>query len=368
MSDVNLAALTPEEKIGQLFFIGLQGTKLEGENLQLLEDIKPGGVCFFARNIRDPQQTRQFAVEIRNALKTTPFISVDQEGGLVDRFRRIITPMPAPSKLRNAADAANLAKLSAEILRILGFNMNFAPVVDVIDEHRAKFSNGLYSRTFGINKEDVVEFAAAYLEELQNNGIIGCLKHFPGLGATEVDSHEELPTVKLTSDQIIAQDLFPYRQLIASQNVYCIMAAHAAFPNSDLQEYDRNGKLLPSSLSAAFIENLLRSQMRFDRLVLTDDLEMGAIVKNYGIGEACKMAFQAGEDMLTICANPDAVREGFRSILGAFEDGEISGERLNQSLQRISKVKNLLSKPADFDEERIKEISLKISELNKNLE
>ncbi len=367
MTTDNLEDLTYREKIGQLFFIGLQGAKLDEENHRLLEEIKPGGVCFFARNIRQIAETRQFTDQIRNALNIVPFISVDQEGGLVDRFRKIITPMPAPSKLRNPSDAASLAGISAEILKLLGFNMNFAPVVDVIDDERAKFSNGLYSRTFGSGKENVTHFAAHYLDELQKNGIIGCLKHFPGLGATEVDSHEELPTVKLTTEQLKSEDLFPYRQLTAKGNVHCIMVAHAAFPDSDLQEYDRSGKLLPSSLSASFIENLLRSQMKFQNLVLTDDLEMGAIVNNYGIGEACKMAFLAGEDMLTICANPNAVREGFQSIVRAFENGKISAERLNQSLHRISAVKKLLTVPAEFDEPRINELSSQISRLNSNL-
>jgi beta-N-acetylhexosaminidase len=145
------------------------------------------------------------------------------------------------------------------------------------------------------------------------------------------------------------------------------MVAHACFPNSNLQERDQNGKLIPSSLSFNFVTTLLRGRLGFDGLVITDDLEMGAILKNYGIGDACKRAVLAGADMLAICANPDAVREGFAAVLAAVRDGSISTERLNESLRRIAGARSRLSPPLEFDRGRLQELSDRILKLNQKL-
>lgn len=360
-------SLPIEKKIGQLFFVGISGSQIDESTRKLLDEISPGGICLFARNIREAAQTVEILDEISEILPILPFLSIDQEGGLVDRLRRIVTPMPSASSLKNVENVRQLANITAEVLRILGFNMNFAPVVDVIDEMRGKESNGIYSRNFGNSKEEVVEFANKYLDELQNGGIIGSLKHFPGLGASKVDSHEELPSVNISKDELSETDLFPYRELLKSGNVHSVMVAHAAFPNSDLQEIDQNGKLLPSSLSFNFINKLLRRDLGFNGLVITDDLEMGAILKNYGIGEACKMAILAGEDMLSICADPKNIYEGYNAVLKAFQTGEISEERINESIQRIAAVKEKVSNKIAFDAARLQFLSDEIAELNKKI-
>lgn len=361
-------SLSLEQKIGQLFFIGIPGPEIDGPTRQLLDEISPGGVCLFARNIKETQQTRNLLDDLRELLPVTPLLSVDQEGGLVDRLRRVMTPMPAASKITNASEASRLAEIIAETLRILGFNMDFAPVVDVIDIERAKFSNGLFSRTFGSSKEESAALARDFLRALQTGSLTGCLKHFPGLGASRVDSHEELPMVDIPEAELSDVDLFPYRELLESSEVRAVMVAHASFPHHHLQESDQNGKLLPSSLSYNFVTTLLRGELCFDGLVITDDLEMGAIVKNYGIGEACKMAVLAGADMLAICADPDAVRDGFKAVLKAVNEGEIGIERIDQSLTRIAHVKkNGLSQPLPFDIERLEQLSSEIAELNERL-
>ena len=360
-------ALPLNQKIGQLFFIGIPGPQVDEQTRELLDEISPGGVCLFSRNIRAAAQTRQLLDDIRNLLSVTPFLSIDQEGGLVDRLRRIMTPMPAPSKLRNSEDATKLAAIIAESLRILGFNMDFAPVVDVVDEERAKYSNGLFSRAFGNSKDDVLMLGGSFLCTLQQNGIIGCLKHFPGLGASNVDSHEQLPHVNISEDELLSTDLFPYRELLKTGDTKAVMVAHAAFTKVNLQENDQNGKLLPSSLSKNFITNLLRRELGFDGLVITDDLEMGAIVKNYGIGEACKMAVIAGADMLAICADPDAIREGYNAVLRALESGEIVEDRIDVTLNRIAALKRELSAPLAFDATRLQVLSDKIATLNESL-
>lgn len=367
MNAANIGSLSIEEKIGQLFFIGIPGDVIDSLTEKLLTDIRPGGVCLFTRNIREPKQTRALLEEIHEKSKIEPFLSLDQEGGLVDRLRRIVTPMPAADKIRTADDAAKLAEIIAEAARILGFNMDFAPVVDVINDKRSAFSNGLHSRAFGTSPLEVVELAGEFLRSLQANGCIGCIKHFPGLGASDVDSHEELPAVSVSSKDFESIDLFPYRHLIHTGDVHAVMVAHAVYPTHHLQEADQNGKLLPSSLSSNIVTKLLRNELNFDGLVITDDLEMGAVVKNYGIGEASVLAILAGEDMVSICAGVDAIYEGHTAVTEAFDTGRITEDRIDQSLERIFAAKAKLEKPLSFDIDRLKSLSSEIDDLNDRL-
>jgi beta-N-acetylhexosaminidase len=363
----SLNNLTLEQKVGQLFFIGVQGPAIDHQTEKLLDQISPGGVCLFARNIREASQTRELldAIHERSAVK--PFLSLDQEGGLVDRLRRIITPMPAVNLFRDADTAGRFGSIVAEVVRIIGFNMDFAPVVDVIDKKRETVTNGLFSRAFGTSAEEAAQFAGAFLENLQNGGCLGCVKHFPGLGASEVDSHEELPRVLITEDELGGTDLVPYQRLFERNLIHCVMVAHALFPNVGLQEDAQNGKLLPSSLSRRIIDGLLRAKLQFDGLVITDDLEMGAIVKNFGIGDACITAITAGADMLAICADPDRIREGYEAVLKAVESSELKRERLDKSLQRIAAAKSLLNEPLPFDSQRLAELSDSVARLNDEL-
>lgn len=363
-------SLSLRQKVGQLFFIGLPSREMDDEARQLLEEISPGGVCLFARNIREPLQVRTLLDDIRTISPVEPILSLDQEGGLVDRLRRIMTPMPSAQAISESGGVETVEELAAntaETVRRLGFNMNFAPVVDVVDEARGRFSNGLVSRAFGKTKEEVIEYAKRYLSVIQLNGCLGCIKHFPGLGASQVDSHDELPNVNISSDEFYQVDLEPYRQLLKTGQVHVVMVGHVAYPQLDLQETDSSGKLIPSSLSSKIIQNLLRKELGFDGLVITDDMEMGAIMKNYGMAEACKMAIRAGEDMLLICANTAEMREGFNAVLQAVEKGEISEDRIDESLQRIAKFKALMKPALPFDEGRLAQLSAGISELNTRL-
>jgi beta-N-acetylhexosaminidase len=363
----DLTNLPLESKVGQLMFIGIPGPELNIETLALIEEVKPGGICLFARNIKEREQTRRLLEELTSSLFVQPFLALDQEGGLVDRLRRVIEPMPAADSLSISADSAELGRLVAETVRILGFNVDFAPVIDVVDEHRSGFSNGLRSRTFGRSVGEVVDLAGSFLSKLEEGGCLGCLKHFPGLGAAEVDSHEHLPVVNIDSQTLETIDLAPYVQLLKATDVGMVMVAHAAFPEVDLQETDRDGRLLPSSLSNSFVTRLLRERLGFDGVVVTDDMEMGAIVKNYGIAEASIMAINAGEDMLAICAGADAIREGYKSVLAAVHSGEISESRIDASLVRIARLKSRISPPLRFDEARLDEISAEISALKNRL-
>ncbi len=367
MPKVELSSLSTEQKIGQLFFIGIPGPDFDRHTEDLIAKIQPGGVCLFARNIKSLSQTRELLDGLYSAIEIPPLLSLDQEGGRVDRLRRILTPMPAASQLRNANDARELGGIVGEATSLLGFNMDFAPVVDVIDEKRYDLVNGLQSRGLGRSKYEVIEFAGAFLEGLGRNGILGCLKHFPGLAAAQVDSHEELPVVPVTDEELQEVDLYPYGDLIASNPSVSVMVAHAAFPNTRLQEVDVNGKLLPSSLSRRVVTTLLRDELNFKGVAITDDMEMGAIVRNYGMGEACKMAVDAGEDMLAICASVDAIDAGYERISDSVSDGSISEERLNESIERILDLKASMCRNTDFDPTRFEDLNRRIADLNNNL-
>lgn len=360
-----IRSLPLEQKIGQLFFIGLPGAELDENAKRLLNQVMAGGVCLFTRNLREAAQTRQLLDDLRDFLPIEPILSLDQEGGLVDRLRRLLTPMPAASSLKSLDDAKELAAITAEVIRILGFNTNFAPVVDIPTAESLNSQNGLQSRCFAENLDEVIEFSQTYLKTLQKHGVIGCPKHFPGIGASVTDPHEQLPIVNLTRQDLLKNDLVPYQKLLSE--THQIMIAHAAYPNLDLQERDQNGKLLPSSLSFKIVTQLLRQELGFNGLIVTDDLEMGAILENYGIGEACKMAFKAGVDMLLICAKTEAVEAGFEAVEKAIQTGEISENRLDESLQRIARYKNLMQSPPTFDPNRLAELSQKIERLNLKL-
>ena len=356
-----------EQKIGQLFFIGISGPVLDVTTERLLNEISPGGVCLFARNIKTSQQTRDLLDGIRRISPLEPFLSIDQEGGRVDRLRRVITPMPAANRFKKVSHVEEFARLNSAVLRLLGFNMNFAPVVDVIDETRESATNGLYSRAFGRSPEEVTDLAGAFLNELQTGGIVGCMKHFPGLGAASLDSHDELPSVGVPNKELIDADIAPYERMIDSDSAKMVMVAHAAYPSLDLQETDQNGRLLPSSLSFHIVTTLLRERIGFGGVAITDDLEMGAIVKNYGVGEACIMAINAGNDMLAICANENAVREGYQAVAKAAHDGTITKVRIDEAVARIQALRAGLSTPAPFDADRLSQLSSQIADLDRRL-
>lgn len=369
----HLLSLPLEKKIGQLLFIGLPGTEINPEVRQMLMDIQPGGVILFGRNIASPPQVRELLDGVRETVADSPLVSVDQEGGLVDRFRRIATPMPAARSIRQHGDLAGartLGRITGEMLRILGFNMNFAPVMSIMNDARDLLQNGLYSRAFGRSPGEVLGYTTVYLRGLQGAGCLGCAKHFPGIGAGEIDSHEEMPVIKLTHDDLIAQDLAPYIELFQREDsiVHAVMVGHGGFPNIDMQRGTAGGTLVPASINPEIVTKLLRDELGFQGLVLTDDLEMGAIGKYYEIEDAAVQAVQAGEDMLLICARQDLIRRGYDALLKATHEGKISLQRVDEALTRIAQVKSLIQPPLTFDANRFRALSNEIAILNSKLD
>src|SRR6478672_7324757 len=291
MPSDSLLPLSLEQQIGQFFYIGLPGPELDAEARALLQEVQPGGVIIFGRNVVGPQQLRDLLDGVRELLPVAPLLGVDQEGGLVDRLRKIFTPMPSARTIREHGDlsgARSLGRITGEVLRLLGFNMNFAPVMSIMTEERDLLSNGLYSRSFGRSPGEVLGYTTVYLRGLQETGMIGCLKHFPGIGAGEVDSHEQMPVVSLTHDALIAQDLAPYIELFGRKDdrVRCVMISHGGFPNVDVRRKLTGGLLEPASLNYNIVTKLLRQELGYKHLVITDDLEMGAILRHYDIEDA----------------------------------------------------------------------------------
>lgn len=367
-----LLSLPLEQKIGQLLFIGLPGKEFDAETRSLIEETMPGGIIIFGRNVAAPEQLRSLLDRAREVLKIEPLVGIDQEGGLVDRLRRICTPMPAARVIRQHGDLAGartLGRVTGEILRLLGFNMNFAPVFSIMTEERDLLSNGLYSRSFGRSPGEVLGYTMVYLRGLQGTGCLGCAKHFPGIGAGEIDSHEEMPVIRLTHDDLIAQDLAAYIEIFQREDnmVRAVMVSHGGFPNIDVHRGVAGGQLEPASINYEIVTTLLRDELGFQGLVLTDDLEMGAIAKHSAIEEIVRRAIHAGEDMLLICARPDIIRRGYNSLLSAAREGSLPEERINLSLRRIRDFKALAQPPLPFDLARFRALSDEIKTLNLEL-
>lgn len=360
-----MASLSLEHRLGQMLFVGIPGTTLDDETKKLLQTVQPGGIILFARNIERPEQVAELNGELRRLLKVVPLISIDQEGGRVDRLKKICPPMPAVQLLRALDDARmshEQGAITAELLRLLGFNMNFAPVLDLAVHEEA--DNALQERCFGTKTQKVIRLAGAYLEGLQNGSIIGCGKHFPGLGDSIVDSHKKLPVVERSEQQLRTEDLPIYRDLMVKLNsqLQVIMIAHAFYPTLE------NSKTpIAASLSSRIVTDLLRGKLEFHGLVISDDMEMGAISESIGFSEAIVEAILAGEDMMLICQSPDRIMEASESLIKAAKDGKITSRRIETSLNRIAKIKSMASSPLVFDSSHFATVCGKISEFSERV-
>jgi beta-N-acetylhexosaminidase len=372
MLSENLYALPIEQQVGQFLFIGLPGTEFDEETRALVEYVKPGGIIIFGRNVAGPEQLRTLLDNVREVVPTPPLIGIDQEGGLVDRLRRIFTPMPSARTIRQHGDLAAaraLGRITGEVLRMLGFNINFAPVMSIMTEDRDLLSNGLYSRSFGRSPGEVLGYTTVYMRGLQGTGMMGCLKHFPGIGAGEVDSHEEMPVVRLSHDALIAQDLAPYIELFQRRDdrVRCVMVSHGGFPNIDIKEETTGGLIEPASLNYNIVTRLLREELGYKHLVVTDDLEMGAISRHCEIEDAVVRAALAGEDMCLICATPDTIKRGYDGLLAAAKNGALPEARIKQSLERIARTKTIMEPPLPLNLDHFNSLSDEILKLNSKL-
>jgi beta-N-acetylhexosaminidase len=368
----SLASLTLEQQVGQILCIGVRGADLDAEARALIEEVNPGGLIVFGRNVATAQRLRALLDDFRAASPVEPILGIDQEGGLVDRLRRISIPMPAARKIREHGDLAGartLGRVTGEMLRLFGFNLNFAPVMEIMNDERDLLSNGLYSRAFGRSPGEVMGYAMTYLRGLQKTGCWGCLKHFPGIGAGEIDSHEEIPVIRLAQEDLLAQDLAPYIELFARHEdiIRVVMISHGGFPDIDVRRGMAGGTLEPASLSKRIVTTLLREELGYLYLTVSDDLEMGAISRHCDIGEAACRSFVAGVDVLLICADPVKIMAGYHALLEGVRSGRISSDRLHEALRRIAEFKSVVQPPTPFSPVTLAGLSEEIEVLNKKL-
>jgi beta-N-acetylhexosaminidase len=354
-----------EHKIGQLLFISLPTTHIDQATRELLEQIQPGGVLLEKANIENAKQVLELTNQIRSIVKVPPLIAVDQEGGRVDRLKEIFAPMPSADMFRTSGDAASSSRLGeivAEALRLLGFNINFAPVLDIATDDAA--DNGLQGRYLGGASGHVIALAGTYLEGLQSNGVIGVGKHFPGLGATTVDSHTALPHVSLSREELKERDLLPYLELFSKINsrLVAVMISHAHYTAYD------GSSALPASISKNVVNGLLRDELGFKGLVITDDLNMGAITATRSMNEAAVMAIEAGVDMALVCSSPEQTIEVWQTMVEAANKGRITRTHISRAFDHIARIKSMVSPPHVFHEETILRLRDAIAELNESLQ
>lgn len=338
--DTMIAEMTIEEKVGQLIMVGFEGTQANEAIETHIRERFVGGVVLFSRNIESPQQTAELTNELQQMASATAhqiplFIGIDQEGGWVIRLKDGATVLPGNMAL-GATGSAELAERAGEItaveLAAVGVNLNFAPVMDVNNNPQNPVID---RRSFGESPELVSRLGVAYIRGLQRNGVLATAKHFPGHGDTTVDSHFDLPTVNHDRERIHALELQPFRAAIDT-DVAAIMTAHIVYPAFDADQ--------PATLSPTILTDLLRTELGFDGLIVTDDMEMKAIDDRYRSGEAAVMAVEAGADVVMVLWTPTKQLEVFDALLSAVKSGRISQARLDQSVKRILK-----SKAAAFD-------------------
>ena len=341
-------SLSLEDAVGQMLLIGFRGLELDTETVSLLADIKPGGVILFdydgpsggelPRNVGSPQQLRALTSALQQQTQRPYFIAIDAEGGYVNRLKErygFRTQLPSHQALGagSAAETEAMAGAAAAQLQELGINWNLAPVVDV-NIFPDSPAIGHWERSFSEDPEQVTAHAAAFVRAHRDEGIISTLKHFPGHGSAVGDTH--LGVTDVTDSFVHDAELAPYRQLIHDGYDDAIMTAHIV--NRDLDPSAR-----PASLSYPIVTKLLREELGFEGVIVSDDMQMGAIVAEYSLEAAAVEAIKAGVDVILI-ANQNAydldqIHRIKAAIIAAVEQGEISRERIDQSVQRILALK-----------------------------
>lgn len=343
-----MATMTVEEKVGQLLVVGVDGTTPGDSLKKAVQEDKVGGVILFSHNVESADQL----VELTNGIKTLNggyiplLISVDQEGGLVDRMPSQVKALPSAYTFGAIEEEGarldtcyRLGTILAEECQAFGFNVNFAPVLDVWSNPK---NTVIGKRAFG-SEEGVVTAAAPMVAYgMMDSGVIPVVKHFPGHGDTAVDSHVGLPVVEKSLEELEALELRPFREAIRQGRysgtfdqgraaIPAVMVGHILMTQLDEE--------LPATLSPGVVNGLLREELGFQGVVFTDDLTMGAITESYGMGEAAVLAIEAGCDQLLICHGTENIAAARTALLEAVEDGRITYQRLEESLRRILSLK-----------------------------
>ena len=328
--DKLVANMSDVDKVGQLLMIGIHGKTLNDDAKFMLNEYRVGGIILFDRNMESKDQVKSLIADInktgKNAGLTPLFIGIDQEGGAVARMEDQLIKVPPAEELGKEPieKAVSLAKQSGTELKDLGFNINFAPVADL----------GLtYGRSFSTNPDDVVRYASSVGKAYDEAGLWYSYKHFPGIGKTDVDLHADTSVVPVSKETLLNEDTKVFVDLIkqSKPNTYAIMVSHAMYPQIDPDH--------PSSLSKAIITDWLRKDMGYNGVVVTDDMDMGALAKHYTFGDMAVQSILAGSDILLVCHEYEHMQEAYNGLMKAVKDGRISKERLDESVKRILLMK-----------------------------
>ena len=318
--------------IGQLLIGSFPGTTIPAELRSLAREFGLGGVILFARNIEAAEQVAELARDVQDLATELPlWVSVDQEGGRVARLKAPFTEWPPMAVLGRSGDVALASRFAAALaaeLRAVGVTLDYAPVLDI---HTNPNNPVIGDRALSDDAEMVARLGAAIIQGLQDNGVAACGKHFPGHGDTSVDSHEALPVVEHPPDRIRRVECVPFREAIRA-NVAFIMTAHVLVPALDEDK--------PATLSRRIVYDLLRDELGFEGVILSDDLEMKAVTSTYGVSDAAVQAMAAGCDGLLICGgNVEAQAAALESLVHAVEDGPVPYKRLDDALRRQRRAK-----------------------------
>lgn len=322
-----------DEKIGQMIFSGVAGTEMNADTKEMMNTYHVGGIILFGDNIESAPQTVEFLNDIKKANESSAsplLLGVDEEGGKVTRMPDDVTSLPTSQAIASLDDADlshQVGTVLGEQMNELGFNLDFAPVMDV---NSNPDNPVIGDRSFGDNPDIVSELGIQTMKGIQSGNIISVMKHFPGHGDTGEDSHLELPKVDKSYDDLANLELIPFQNAIEN-GADVSMIAHILLPQID-PEY-------PASMSEKVITNILREDIGFDGVVITDDLTMGAITDNYDIGEAALQSIQAGSDLMLVAHDYDNVANVFNTLKEAVKNGELSEERIDESVERIHALK-----------------------------
>ncbi len=320
--------------VGQLLLVGVPGTELDAETAAMLRRVQPGGFILFGRNIKAPEQLRKLIDDLRDVSKVEPVITIDQEGGRVSRLRLIGEEPPNAQQLRDRGNPELVRRhgeLTAKLLRLFGFNLDLCPVLDISFDDEA--DNSLRGRCYGKTAEQVIALAGEFNTALRGGGILSCGKHFPGYAAAVEDPHHSFPVIERDRAAMEANELAVFRHF--SPLVDSMMIGHIHYGSLDPE-------MRPASLSPVMINGLLRQDMGFDGLVMTDDLDMGAILNTTTFDDMLSLGLAAGNDLLMICHRVDMLDQA-RAVL------EKQPQSVREpALRRVADFKKKMAAPTAF--------------------
>ncbi|WP_199614599.1 beta-N-acetylhexosaminidase [Paenibacillus alkalitolerans] len=328
-----IGAMTIDEKIGQMVIAGLDGYDIDAYSKELIEKYKVGGFIFFGRNIKDPKQT----ITLLNSLKETNsdlelplFLAVDEEGGAVNRLPQEVRKFPsnrAIGQIESEQFSYEAGRETARQLKSFGFNLNFAPVLDINSNPNNPV---IGDRSFGSGADIVSKLGLSAMKGLQSEEVISVVKHFPGHGDTSVDSHVGLPVVQHDMERLKKLELVPFARAVRD-DADAVMVAHILLPKLD-PDY-------PSSMSEPIMTGLLRNELNFDGVIFTDDMTMGAIVKRYDIGQSAVRSVNAGSDIVLVCHDFAKQTAVIQALKQSVKEGKLTEERIDGSVYRIIRLK-----------------------------